>query len=98
VVKLFRELGPRYRERPGGYLRMLKCGFRPGDWAPMAFVELVDRRARTGGTEGAGRAGPNPDGGSGADTMAGRLCRREAKAATGPAAVPGRGPTAAAQA
>ena len=43
VTKLFNELGPRYRERPGGYLRILKCGFRPGDKAPMAFVELVDR-------------------------------------------------------
>lgn len=43
VGKLFGELGPRYRERPGGYLRILKCGFRAGDAAPMAFVELVDR-------------------------------------------------------
>jgi large subunit ribosomal protein L17 len=43
VAKLFNELGPRYKERPGGYLRILKCGFRPGDKAPMAFVELVDR-------------------------------------------------------
>lgn len=43
VGKLFSELGPRYRERPGGYLRILKCGFRVGDSAPMAFVELVDR-------------------------------------------------------
>jgi large subunit ribosomal protein L17 len=43
VGKLFLELGPRYRERPGGYLRILKCGFRPGDNAPMAYVELVDR-------------------------------------------------------
>ena len=41
--KLFAELGPRYQERNGGYLRILKCGFRPGDKAPMAFVELVDR-------------------------------------------------------
>lgn len=43
VTKLFSELGPRYRERPGGYLRILKCGFRAGDNAPMAYVELVDR-------------------------------------------------------
>lgn len=43
VGKLFVELGPRYRQRPGGYMRILKCGFRPGDNAPMAFVELVDR-------------------------------------------------------
>ncbi|NIM70020.1 MAG: 50S ribosomal protein L17 [Xanthomonadales bacterium] len=43
VGKLFQELGPRYAERPGGYLRILKCGFRPGDRAPMAYVELVDR-------------------------------------------------------
>ncbi|MDX1452186.1 MAG: 50S ribosomal protein L17 [Oleiphilaceae bacterium] len=43
VAKLFNELGPRYKDRPGGYIRILKCGFRPGDAAPMAFVELVDR-------------------------------------------------------
>ncbi len=43
VGKLFSEIGPRYRERPGGYLRILKCGFRVGDSAPMAYVELVDR-------------------------------------------------------
>ena len=43
VSKLFNELGPHYNERPGGYLRILKCGFRPGDNAPMALVELVDR-------------------------------------------------------
>ena len=43
VSKLFNELGPRYQARPGGYLRILKFGFRPGDTAPMALVELVDR-------------------------------------------------------
>ena len=43
VGKLFTELGPRYQERPGGYIRILKCGYRVGDKAPMAYVELVDR-------------------------------------------------------
>jgi large subunit ribosomal protein L17 len=43
VQKLFKDLGPRYQTRPGGYLRILRCGFRPGDNAPMAYVELVDR-------------------------------------------------------
>ena len=43
VTKLFNELGLRYQARPGGYLRILKCGFRSGDKAPMAIVELVDR-------------------------------------------------------
>lgn len=43
VGKLFSELGPRYQSRPGGYIRILKCGFRAGDAAPMAIVELVDR-------------------------------------------------------
>ena len=45
VGKLFTELGPRYQKRPGGYIRILKCGYRAGDKAPMAYVELVDRPA-----------------------------------------------------
>lgn len=46
VVKLFNELGVRFANRPGGYLRILKCGFRVGDNAPMAYVELLDRPAQ----------------------------------------------------
>ncbi|HEX7764923.1 MAG TPA: 50S ribosomal protein L17 [Cellvibrio sp.] len=46
VGKLFSQLGPRYNTRPGGYVRILKCGFRAGDKAPMAYVELVDRPAK----------------------------------------------------
>lgn len=46
VTKLFNDLGPRFKARPGGYLRILKCGFRPGDCAPMAWVELMDRPAQ----------------------------------------------------
>ena len=44
VGKLFTDLGPRYQDRPGGYLRILKCGMRTGDNAPMAYVELLDRQ------------------------------------------------------
>ena len=51
VVKLFAELGPRYASRNGGYLRILKMGFRVGDNAPMAYVELVDRPADSQGAE-----------------------------------------------
>jgi len=43
VGKLFTDIGPRFQQRPGGYLRILKCGYRAGDNAPMAYVELVDR-------------------------------------------------------
>lgn len=43
IGKLFTDIGPRFKERPGGYVRVLKCGYRPGDNAPMAIVELVDR-------------------------------------------------------
>ena len=46
VGKLFTQLGPRYKQRPGGYLRIIKCGFRAGDAAPMALVELVDRQGQ----------------------------------------------------
>ena len=52
VSKLFNELGPRYKDRPGGYLRILKTGFRTGDKAPMAWVELIDR-PETGSEESA---------------------------------------------
>jgi|TARA_B100001758_G_C18392998_1_gene604096 large subunit ribosomal protein L17 len=44
VSKLFNDLGPRFKERPGGYLRILKCGYRAGDKAPMAIVQLVDKK------------------------------------------------------
>ena len=54
VLKLFKELGPRYQNRPGGYTRILKMGFRVGDNAPMAFVELVDRPASAEAVEIAG--------------------------------------------
>ena len=43
VTKLFNELGPRYASRPGGYVRIMRCGYRPGDKAPMAYIEFVDR-------------------------------------------------------
>ena len=56
VVKLFGELGPRYAKRPGGYLRILKYGYRVGDKAPMALVELVDRPDTDAGSTPAGEA------------------------------------------
>lgn len=58
VVKLFDELGPRYANRNGGYLRILKCGFRDGDNAPMAWVELVDRPQEAAGNNEAAAAAP----------------------------------------
>lgn len=54
VNKLFNDLGPRFKERPGGYLRILKCGYRPGDSAPMAYVELLER-PQLSASEGAGK-------------------------------------------
>jgi large subunit ribosomal protein L17 len=56
VVKLFNELGPRFKARPGGYTRILKMGFRVGDNAPMALVELVDRAEDASAAEGADKA------------------------------------------
>lgn len=51
VEKLLKDLGPRYKDRPGGYLRVIKCGFRTGDNAPMAYVELVGRQVKPSDTE-----------------------------------------------
>lgn len=51
VGKLFTNLGPRYATRPGGYTRIIKCGYRPGDKAPMAYIELVDRPAEEAASE-----------------------------------------------
>ena len=56
VTKLFNELGPRYQARPGGYLRILKFGFRQGDAAPMAWVELMDRPKAEAAPEGTTKA------------------------------------------
>jgi large subunit ribosomal protein L17 len=68
VVKLFDELGPRYKSRNGGYLRILKMGFRQGDNAPMAYVELVDRPAPAGEAQGEAK-------------KEGKASKKEAKAA-----------------
>ena len=72
VGKLFEELGPHFADRPGGYLRILKCGYRAGDAAPMAYVQLVGRDL--GGEDGAGDAG-----------KAGEGEKKEAKKASGKA-------------
>ncbi len=53
VSKLFNELGPRYQDRPGGYVRIMKCGLRPGDSAPMAYIELIDRPVLSDEIDGA---------------------------------------------
>ncbi len=51
VTKLFDDLGPRFKDRPGGYTRILKCGLRPGDSAPMAYVQLLDRPDEVGDSQ-----------------------------------------------
>ena len=51
VTKLFNDLGPRFKDRPGGYLRILKAGYRTGDKAPMAYIEMVDRSPADAGEE-----------------------------------------------
>ncbi len=51
VTKLFDDLGPRFKDRPGGYTRILKCGLRPGDSAPMAYVQLLDRPDEVGNSQ-----------------------------------------------
>lgn len=60
VTKLFTELGPRYKARAGGYTRVLRCGFRAGDSAPMAYIELVDRPRGTVAVEDAAAKGAAP--------------------------------------
>jgi large subunit ribosomal protein L17 len=57
VTKLFIELGPRYKARPGGYTRVLRCGYRAGDMAPMAYIELVDRPQTAAVADGPEQAG-----------------------------------------
>ena len=60
VTKLFGELGPRYKARPGGYTRVLRCGFRAGDNAPMAYIELVGRPAQAAAVEPEKKAAAKP--------------------------------------
>lgn len=65
VTKLFSELGPRYKTRAGGYTRVLRCGFRAGDMAPMAYIELVGRPAGAAVEAADAKAAPKPAAGAG---------------------------------
>jgi len=78
VYKLFNELGPRYAKRPGGYLRILKFGFRLGDNAPMALVELMDRPEPGGESENGGGEGEKAATGKRGKTKKG-AAKKEAK-------------------
>src|SRR5215467_50856 len=83
VYKLFNELGPRYAKRPGGYLRILKFGFRLGDNAPMALVELMDRPGPSAQVEGEAEAGEKKaaSGKSSKKTKAGKTAKTAGKGA-----------------
>jgi len=82
VSKLFGELGPRYKARPGGYTRVLRCGFRAGDNAPMAYIELVDRPAGAAEAEQAEQTGTKSRA-KFKETAAAEKPARKKKAATG---------------
>ena len=81
VYKLFNELGPRYAKRPGGYLRILKFGFRLGDNAPMALVELMDRPEPAAQVEGETEKGENAAGKASRKSKAGRTAKTTGKEA-----------------